>query len=163
VADVPPPADSDGLEPADGDVVVVRASIAPDGRPAPTTRALCAVIEWGSFRLASPDHVDLPIDVAQVQARLVASRRRRAAWDSSGHRVLRLRRVPLISVQPGGTFWLTVDVTDVTDARADTRWQSHFYLTESQALDLLAENGFPGRFGRDLLAAARQASSPPMS
>lgn len=162
MADVPSrPSDPDGIEPADGDVVVVRASVAPDGRPVPTTRALCALIEWGSFRLAHPEHVDLPIDVAQVQARLLAASRRRNAWDSTGHRVLRLRRVPLISARPGGTYWLTVDVTDPGDARADTRWQSHFHLIETQALDLLAENGFPGAVGRDLLAAARRAASPP--
>ena len=162
MADVPfRPSDPDGVEPADGDVVVVvRASVAPDGRPMPTTRALCAVIEWGSFRLASAEHVDLPIEVAQVHARLMAASRRRNAWDSSGHRIVRLRRVPLVSARPGGTYWLTVDVTDVGDARADIRWQSHFHLTETLALELLAENGFPLPFGRDLLAAARRAASP---
>jgi len=157
---VPPPA-PDSLEPADGDVVVVRASIAPDGRPVPTTRALCAVIEWGSFRLADPDHLEVPVDEAQVYARLLAAKRRRTAWDSSGHRVVRLRRVPLISARPDGGYWLTLDVSELTDAGAETRWQSHSHLSEAQALALLADNGFPGRFGRDLLAAARRASSLP--
>ncbi len=157
------PSDPNGLEPADGDVVVVPASIARDGRPRPTTRALCALIEWCKLRLAGPEHVDLPIDIAHVHARLKAASRRSNAWESSGQRILGLRRVPLVSARPGGTYWLTVDVTDLGDARADTRWQSHFHLTETQALELLAENGFPGTFGRDLLAAARRAASPSLA
>lgn len=156
----PPPPDADEIEPADGDVVVVRASVAPDGRPVPTPRALWAVIEWGTFRLLGPEYVDLPIERALAEARLLAARRRRTAWDSSGRRLLRLRRVPLISASPGPTYWLTIDITDVTDARAVTRWQSHFDLTEAQALAVLAEDGFPGALGARLLAAATGTPRP---
>ena len=150
----PPPPDAAEIEPADGDVVVVRASVAPDGRPVPTPRARWAVIEWGTFRLLGAEYVDLPIDWARAEARLLAARRCRTAWDSSGPRLIRLRRVPLVSSSPGPTYWLTTDITDVTDARAVTRWQSHFHLSESEALAVLAEHGFPGPLGARLLAAA---------
>ena len=162
MADAPsPPSDADGIEPADGDVVVVRASVAPDGRPVPTPRALWAVIEWGTFRLLGDGYVDLPLEQARAEARLQAGLRRRTAWDSSGPRLIRLRRVPLISASRGPTYWLTTDITDVTDARAVTRWQSHFDLTEPQALAVLAEHGFPGALGARLLAAAGGPTPPP--
>jgi hypothetical protein len=124
------------------------------------TRALWAVIEWGTFRLLGDDYVDLPIDLARAEARLQAAHRQRIAWDSSGPRLLRLRRAPLISSRPGATYWLTTDITDGTDGGAVTRWQSHFHLTETQALTLLAEHGFPGALGARLLASAAMATPP---
>ena len=150
--------DVDGIEPADGDVVVVRAA-APDGRHVPTP-ALWAVIEWGTFRLLGAEYVDLPIELARAEARLLAAHRRRIAWDGSGSRLIRLRRLPLISSSPGATYWLTTDITDGADAGAVTRWQSHCHLTETQALTLLAEHGFPGALGARLLASATAATPP---
>lgn len=158
-AAAPPPPDIDRTEPADGDVVVVRASLAPDGQPVPTARARWTVIEWGTFRLLGDAHVDLPLERAQADARLLAAARRRHAWDSTGPRLLRLRRVPLVSPRPGGMYWLTTDITDVVDTRGVTQWQSHFHLTQAQALEVLAEHGFPGDLGASLLARARDGAA----
>jgi hypothetical protein len=133
-----PPAFS---EPRDGDVVVVRASIAPDGRPLASRQRRCAVIQWGDFQLVSERLASLPRAEAIFEARFCAAERGRNAWDSAGKHMTRLARLPLVYRGVGETYAVSIDVTDYADARANVAWKSTSHLTESQALDVLIGNG----------------------
>ncbi len=113
--------------------------------------ALRAVIESGTLRLLGDASVDLPIEGAR-RGQALAARRQRIAWDSSGSAPRPAATRAVDSSSPGGTYWLTTDVTDGADAGAVTRWQSHVHLTAAQALD-------PARRARASRASSGRASS----
>ena len=136
----------------------MRALTAADGTLQRTANATFAVTEWGSCRPLREDLVDLCLESAQAHARLIAASRRRDAWPVEDGRTVRLRRAPLVSVRHAGAYWLTTDVTEVGADETGVRWKSHFQLSEAEALAVLADNGFTGRIGAALLAAARRAS-----
>jgi hypothetical protein len=136
-------------------VVVVRGSRAPDGvGPAAETR--CAILEWASFRLAGEGCSDLPRDEAQAQARLLAGHRHRRAWDSVGGQLRPLPSAPVVSLS-SGAYWVSIDVTEPEDGATVTRWRSATNLSKDEALALLADSGFGGRLGAELLASAGPA------
>lgn len=153
--DPPSPPDPSLAGPADGDVVVVRASRTTDGaRPSPATR--CAIVEWASFRPAGDGCSDLPRDEALARARLVAGQRHRRAWDSVGGQLRPLPCAPVVSLS-NGAYWVSIDVTEPDDGATVTRWRSATNLSKDEALALLADSGFGGRLGAELLAGARPA------
>src|SRR5687767_5682416 len=119
-------------EPGEGDVVVVRASNAPEGRPLPERGNRFAVVEWGKFRIVSDRLGDLSHDEAVIEARLCAAERGYDAWDGSGATMLRIPRLPLVYRSTTNTYVISVDVTDYTNARAILQWKSTSHLSESE-------------------------------
>jgi hypothetical protein len=145
--------------PVDGDLLLVRASRAADGALLPHGRSTWAVVEWGHFCLTSPALTDLPLADARIQARLAASKRARVAWDSSGPRLARLPRVPLVFATAAGTFTLSLDVPEPDDPRQTVRWRSESHLTEAQVRGRLAEEGFAEDVVALLVDAARRRAT----
>jgi hypothetical protein len=129
------------IEPRDGDVVVVRASIAPDGRPRANRPRRYAVIQWGDFELVSERLSSVTKAEAIFEARFCAAERGRDAWDSAGRHMTRLPRLPLVYRGVGGTYAVSLDVTNYADAHAEVAWKSTSHLSESEALDVLIGNG----------------------
>jgi hypothetical protein len=142
------------VEPRDGDVVVVRASIAPDGRPQADRARRYALIEWGDFQLVSERLSSLSRAEAIFEARFCAAERGRDAWDSAGKSIARLPRLPLVYRGVGDTYAVSIDVTDYADARARFAWKSTSYLSESAALDVLIGNGVAPKVARALIGKA---------
>jgi hypothetical protein len=126
------------FEPNDGDVVVVRASNAPVGRPLPGPDRF-AVVEWGKFKIVSDRLGDLSHDQAAIEARLCAAERGRDAWDSTGPTMLRIRRLPLVYRSAPNIYSISVDVTDYTNGRAMLQWKSTSHLSEKEVRALLVE------------------------
>jgi hypothetical protein len=54
---------------------------------------------------------------------------------------------------------VSIDVTGPEDGAAVTRWRSATNLSRGEALALLADSGFGGPLGAELLAGARPAQS----
>ena len=142
------------VEPRDGDVVVVRASIAPDGRPRVNRKRRYAVIQWGDFELVSERLSSVSRAEAIFEARFCAAERGRDAWDSAGKHMMRLARLPLVYRGVGDTYAVSLDVTDYADARAKVAWKSTSYLSESQALDVLIGNGVAPSVAKGLIGKA---------
>ena len=141
------------IEPHDGDVVIVRASTAPEGRPQPDAPRRYAVIEWGLFQLVSERMASLSKDEAVLEARHCASERGRDAWDSTGRQMRRLPRLPLVYRGVAGTYAVSLDVTDYS-AGQPTVWKSTSHLTEAEALEAIAADGVPLEMGKALLGKA---------
>jgi hypothetical protein len=142
------------VEPRDGDVVVVRASIAPDGRPQARAKRRYAVIQWGDFQLVSDRLARLSRADAIFEARFCASERGRDAWDSAGTVMTRLPRLPLVYRGVGDTFAVSLDVTDYADAGAACAWKSTSHLSEAQALDVLVADGVSAAVAMGLIGKA---------
>ena len=117
------------IEPRDGDVVVVRSSTAPDGRPKTNRTRRYAVIQWGDFQLVSERLANVSRPEAIFEARFCAAERGRDAWDSAGRHMARLARLPLVYRGVGDTYAVSVDVTDYADSRANVAWKSTSHLT----------------------------------
>ena len=149
------------VEPLDGDLLLVRASRAADGALLPADCSTWAVIEWGRFCLAAPALTDLPLAEARIQARLAATRRARVAWDSSGWRLTRLPRVPLVFTTVAGSFTLSLDASEPEDPRQTVRWRSESHLTEAQVRDRLAAEGLPDDVVALMIDAARRGARAP--
>jgi hypothetical protein len=146
--------DAGTVVPQDGDVVVVRASSAVDAGVRPTGGDRFAVVEWGTFALAGPSLTDLGHDEARLEARLCASHRGRNAWDTIPARTERIPRLPLVYRGPGGTYSISVDVTDYADARAAIRWKSTSHLSEAEVRRMLAAEGIPPSLADSLIGKA---------
>jgi hypothetical protein len=143
------------IEPLDGDVVVVRASTAPDGqRPGTNVPRRYAVIEWGVFQLVAERLGDLSKEEAILEARHCAADRGRQAWDSTAKEMIRLPRFPLVYRGPGDTFAVSLDVTDYRQARANVQWKSSSYLGSEEATQIITENGIPQKIAAALLGKA---------
>jgi hypothetical protein len=151
----------DAVGPADGDLLLVRASRGADGVALPAAPARWAVVVWGPFSLADAALTGLPLPDARIQARLAASKRGRTAWDGSGPRLLRLPRVPLVFVTGAGTFTLSTDASDPEDPRETIRWRSESHLTDRQVRGRLAQEGFPADVVAHLVDGARDGASRP--
>jgi len=141
-------------EPRDGDVVIVAASIAPDGRPDPSRPKRFAVIEWGAFAVVSERLGNLPKGEAIVEARLCASERGRDSWDGTGPQMARLPRLPLVYRGVANSYAVSVDVTDSTTAPPQLRWRSAASLTEAEALRAIEQDGVPADLAKALLGKA---------
>lgn len=142
------------IEPRDGDAVVVRASIAPDGRPRADRKRRYAVIQWGDFQLVSERLSSVTKAEAIFGARFCAAERGRDAWDSAGRYMTRLPRLPLVYRGVGDTYAVSLDVTDYADAHAEVAWKSTSHLSEAQALDVLIGNGVAPDAARGLIGKA---------
>jgi hypothetical protein len=142
------------IEPADRDVVVVRASRAPDGKRPQTQAVNYAVIEWGVFELVSGRLASLPKDDALFEARHCAAERGKDAWDSTGAQMVRLPRLPLVYRGVADTFAVSVDVTDYAIPRSVTTWKSSSHLSGAEALRVLVANGVPSAMAQGLLGKA---------
>lgn len=142
------------IEPRDGDVVVVRASRAPDGRLQARAPRRFAVIEWGAFQLAADRMGSLAKDEAVFEARHCASERGRDAWDSTGKQLVRLPRMPLVYRGVGETFAVSVDVTDYSDARVPVQWKSSSHLSQDDAIGVIVGNGIPATIAKALIGKA---------
>lgn len=143
------------VEPQVGDVVVVRASIAPDGRRPEIDRPRrYAVIEWGLFQVVSERLSNLTKEGAVFEARHCAAERARDAWDSTGRQMVRLPRFPLVYRGVGDTYAVSLDVTDYSVARANVLWQSSSYLGSAEAARLIMANGVPPDIAAALLGKA---------
>ncbi|MEO5824086.1 MAG: hypothetical protein ABIT71_26565 [Vicinamibacteraceae bacterium] len=146
--------DPSSIEPRDGDVVVVRASRAPDGTLRPAGEAQYAVITWGLFELVSDRLGSLPQDEAIVEARHCAAERAHDAWDSTGKRMVRLPRLPLVYRGVAGTYAVSVDVTDYSSPRSEVAWKSASYLSEADALNTIVADGVSLPIAKALLGKA---------
>lgn len=142
------------IEPRDGDVVVVRASIAPDGRPQANRTRRYAVIQWGDFQLVSERLSSVSKDEAIFEARFCAAERSRDAWNSAGRYMTRLPRLPLVYRGVGDTYAVSLDVTDYAEAHTEVAWKSTSHLSESQALDVLIGNGVAPGVAKGLIGKA---------
>ena len=142
------------IEPATGDVVVVRASTSPDGRRPQPDIASYAVIEWGVFELVSERMASLPKADAILEARHCAAERGKHAWDSTGQQMVRLPRLPLVYRGPADTFAVSIDVTDYATSASVTAWRSLSHLTEPEALDAIAADGVSLPLAKALLGKA---------
>jgi len=146
--------DSAFIEPRDGDVVVVRASSSPDGQaPTPGPRRY-AVIEWGAFQLVSDGMASLPKEEAVLEARHCASERGRDAWDSTGKRMIRLPRLPLVYRGVAGTYAVSIDVTEYGGGHSALAWKSTSHLSETEALELIVADGVSSTVAKALLGKA---------
>jgi hypothetical protein len=141
------------VEPRDGDVVVVRASLAPDGRLDLDAPQRYGVIEWGAFTAVSERLSDLPKDEAVVEARLCASERGRDAWDATGKHIVRLPRLPLVYRGAPESYSVSVDVTDYSET-SQLRWKSASSLTEAEAVATMQMAGVPRELATALLGKA---------
>jgi hypothetical protein len=146
--------DVTATEPGHGDVVVVRASTAPEGRPESTPTRRYAVVQWGDFRLLSERFASLPKPEALFEARHCASERGRDAWDGAGEHLVRLPRLPLVYRQMAESFTVSVDATDYSRGGRTVAWKSTSNLSEAQALDELLGNGLPIDAAKGLLGKA---------
>ena len=142
------------VEPRDGDVVVVRASIAPDGRPRVNRKRRYAVIQWGDFQLVSERLSSVSRAEAIFEARFCAAERGRDAWDSAGRSMTRLPRLPLVYRGLGDTYAVSLDVTNYADVHAEVAWKSTSHLSEAQALDVLIGNGVAPGVAQGLIGKA---------
>jgi hypothetical protein len=143
------------IEPGDGDVVVVGASHAPDGRLQPPRQdKRYALIMWGDFALVSDRLASLSRDEAMFEARHCAAERGRTAWDSTGQQMVKLPRLPLVYRGVGDTYVVSVDVTDYTDPQASLLWRSASYLGEHEAIGLLVGDGIPRTVASALIGKA---------
>lgn len=142
------------IEPRDGDAVVVRASIAPEGRPQTNRKRRYAVIQWGDFQLVSDRLSSLSRAEASFEARFCAAERGRDAWDSAGKYMTRLPRLPLIYRGVGDTYVISLDVTDYSDAHAKVAWKSASHLSELEAVDVLVGNGIAPTVAKGLIGKA---------
>jgi hypothetical protein len=66
----------------------------------------------------------------------------------------RLPRLPLVYRGVGGTFAVSLDVTDYADAGAAFAWKSTSHLTEAQALDVLVADGVSAAVAMGLIGKA---------
>ena len=142
-----------GSRPAAGDVVVVGSSRAGGDGAGPAAR--CTVVEWPSLQ-AVEGSADLAREDARPRARLLAGQRHRRAWEAVDGQLRPLPAAPVVSVS-NGAYWVSIDVTEPEDGAAVTRWRSAANLSRDEALALLADSGFGGRLGAELLAGARPA------
>jgi hypothetical protein len=142
------------IEPRDGDVVVVRASSAPDGRLQTTGLKRYAVIEWGVFQLVSDRMASLCKEDAVLEARHCAAERGRDAWDSTGTQMARLPRLPLVYRGVADTYAVSIDVTDYSSGQAVVAWKSTSHLSEAEALAAIAADGVPTAMAKALLGKA---------
>ena len=129
------------IEPADGDVVVVRASHAPDGQPRAAVDERYAVITWGAFELVSDRMASLSKREALLEARHCASERARSAWNAAGAHMVRLPRLPLVYRDGPQSFTVSVDATDYARGESTVSWKNAAHLSEAQALDVLVADG----------------------
>ncbi len=146
--------DSTFIEPADGDVVVVRASIAPGGKPLTTEVRSYAVIEWGAFELVADRLASLPKADALLEARHCAAERGRDAWDSTGKQMVRLPRLPLVYRGVADTFAVSLDVTEYATPQTATTWKSLSHLSEAEALQAIVADGVTLPVAKALLGKA---------
>ena len=146
--------DSTVVEPADGDVVVVRASSAPDGKRPETEVRTYAVIEWGVFELVADRLASLPKSEALLEARHCAAERGKDAWDSTGKQMVRLRRLPLVYRGVADTYAVSLDVTDYETPQTATTWKSLSHLTEAEALQSIVSDGVTLPVAKALLGKA---------
>jgi hypothetical protein len=142
------------IEPRDGDVVVVRASSAPDGRLQSTGPRRYAVIEWGLFQLVAERMASLSREEAVLQARHCAAERGRDAWDSTGRQMIRLPRLPLVYRGVANTYAVSVDVTDYSTGRTVSVWKSTSHLSEADAIDAVVADGVSPAMAEALLGKA---------
>jgi hypothetical protein len=142
------------LEPADGDVVVVRASRAPDGQLRLTGPKRYGVIEWGVFELVSEAMASLSKEDAVLEARHCAADRGRQAWDSTGSQMVRLPRLPLVYQAGADTYAVSLDVTDYSRAQATIAWKSATYLNEADAVSLIVKDGVSLTMAKALVGKA---------
>jgi hypothetical protein len=141
-------------EPRDGDVVVVRASTAPDGRPELTPTRRYAVMQWGDFRLVSDRLASLPRDEARFEARHCASESGREAWDAADEQLVRLPRLPLVYRHMVETFTVSIDATDYASGGTAVAWKSTSNLSEAQAIETLLADGLSLDAAKGLLGKA---------
>ena len=146
--------DASFIEPADGDLVVVRASRAPQGVPLAVDEDRYAVITWGLFELVSERMSRLPKDEAFLEARHCAAERACEAWDSTGKRTVRLPRLPLVYRGVADTYAVSVDVSDDSNPLAAVTWKSDSHLTEAEALRRIVADGLPVAMAKALLGKA---------
>jgi hypothetical protein len=141
-------------EPRHGDVVIVRASVAPNGRLDLQAPRRYGVIEWGTFTAVSERLSSLPKDEAVIEARLCASERGRDAWDGTDTQMTRLPRLPLVYRAVADTYDVSIDVTDNAEAPARLRWQSAGRPTITDALRAIEQNGVPRHLAQALIGKA---------
>jgi hypothetical protein len=142
------------IEPRDGDVVVVGASISPDGQPPTPGPKRYAVIEWGLFQVVAERMGSLPKQEAIVEARHCASERGRDAWDSTGTQITKLPRLPLVYRGVGATYAVSLDVTDYRGGETGVAWKSLSYLSEAAALEAITGDGISMPLAKALLGKA---------
>ena len=121
------------------------------------TRAWRAWISSGARRLAGPS-TSTCRSKSRAPRRLLAARRRRTAWDSSGHRICACAASR--SSRPARRHLLDDRRRHRPgDARA-TPVAEPLPLNRGAGVGPARDNGFPASSSRDLLAAARGASPP---
>jgi len=142
------------IEPHDGDVVVVRASISPDGQPPSPGPKRYAVIEWGLFQVVAERMASLSKEEAFLEARHCAADRGRDAWDSTGKRMTQLPRLPLVYRGVGDTYAVSLDVTNYGSGATGVAWKSVSYLSEAAALDAITADGISLPLAKALIGKA---------
>ena len=141
-------------EVADGDIVVVCASRAPDGNRPKTDVVNYTVVEWGAFALVSDRLTNLLKVDACLEARHCAAERGKAAWDSTGRQMVRLPRLPLVYRGMADRYAVSVDVTDYTGSHLPTSWRSMSPLNEAEALNAIVADGVSMAMAKALLGKA---------